>query len=87
MEDEKEREESKKPDDKKKGDEEAPPPPEEGEEGDEKPKEVKEPVKIEDKSDVPYELVDNQDGSYIIKFKQDEECKVSINIKYKDENG
>lgn len=34
-----------------------------------------------------YKIIDNEDGSYIVKYKADEECKVNIEIFFKNEKG
>jgi hypothetical protein len=36
---------------------------------------------------VKYELIDNDDGSYFINFKQEEDCVVNIDIRYENEEG
>jgi hypothetical protein len=34
-----------------------------------------------------YKIVDNEDGSYTVKYKSDEECKVIVEIFFKNEKG
>lgn len=32
-------------------------------------------------------MIDNEDGTYTVKYKADEECKVIVDIAYKNEKG
>ncbi len=34
-----------------------------------------------------YELIDNHDGSYFVKYQVDEPCEVIIDVRYIDERG
>jgi hypothetical protein len=39
------------------------------------------------KVQLEYKIIDNEDGSYIVKYKADEDCKVNIEIFFKNEKG
>jgi dynein heavy chain len=36
---------------------------------------------------IKYDIQDNEDGSYTVKYKVDEPCEVSIDVKLKNERG
>jgi hypothetical protein len=42
-------------------------------------------IKTSDKKEIPCEIVDNDNGSYFVKYQVDQECEVTIDVTFEDD--